>query len=129
MSNEKLHLIIVVFQDLHQRTIMQRDGVGESYERVSARLWMSPADMDRLGVLDRDFVEIQSDTGTVVVRARTLPECKDGVGYMPASLYAMRLTNYNPSTTQMADLQRFEGGVGRTDMPITPVLALIKGDS
>ena len=108
---------------------MQRDVVGESYERVSARLWMSQADMDRLDVRDRDIVQIQSDTGTVVVRARTLPECKDGVGYMPESLYTTHITSYDPAAAQMADLQRFEGEVGRTDMPITPVLALIKGDS
>ncbi len=129
MSNEKIHLVIVVYQDLHQRTIMQRDGVGESYERVSARLWMSPADMNRLGIRDRDFVEIKNDTGMVVVRARILAECKDGVGYMPENLYTTHITSYNVAAAQMSDLQRFEAEVNRTDIQATPVSTLNKGDS
>jgi len=129
MSNEKIHLVIVVYQDLHQRTIMQRDGVGESYERVSARLWMSPADMDRLDIRDRDIVQIQSDTGTVVVRAKVLPECKDGVGYMPESLYTTHITSYDAAAAQMSDLQRFEAEVNRTDVQVTPVSTLTKGDA
>ena len=125
MNDEKLHLVIVVFQDLYQPTIMQRDGVGESYERVSARLWMSPADMDRLGVRDGDCVEVYSEIATVVVRTKTFHKCKNGIGYMPPSPYSTSLTRYDWITVPMLNLRRIEATIHKTENSITPLLALL----
>jgi len=123
---EGIPLVIVTYQDIYQWVAKQRDGWGDAYQQHSAVVRLSPADLKRLGLDDGALVELKSQAGSVVVKAKSDPICQqEGTGYMPASLYSNRLASYNPSVSRLPNLKRIEVRAVPTEKDVTPLPDLL----
>ena len=125
MSEKGVPLIIVTYQDIHQWIIRQRDGWGDSYQVQSAMVRLSPVDLKNLGLGDGDLVELGSEAGDIVVKAKPDPACEEGTALMPASLYSNRLASYDPSRSRLPNLKRIDVLARPTENNITPLSDLL----
>lgn len=108
MSDQGVSLTLVVCHDIYVEVARQRDGLSENYEHCSAVVWVSPATLKRLSVSDGDTVRLTSEGGSVVVRAKAQAGCPEGIGYMPASLYAARLAYYRADSPEFPALKHIK---------------------
>ena len=125
MPEKGVPLIIVTYQDIHQWIIRQRDGWGDSYQAQSAMVRLSPVDLKNLGLGDGDLVELGSEAGDIVVKAKPDPTCEEGTALMPASLYSNRLASYDPSRSRLPNLKRIDVIARPTENNITPLSDLL----
>jgi len=124
-SKKGIPLIIITYQDIFQWVARQRDGLGDMYQQRSAVVRLSPTDLQNLGLDDGASVEFKSTAGSVVVEAKSDPACREGIGYMPASLYSNRLASYNPLTSRLPNFKRIEVIAIPTEKNITPLSELL----
>jgi formylmethanofuran dehydrogenase subunit D len=118
-------LVIITYQDIYQWITMQRDGWGDSYQVQSAMVRLSPVDLKNLGLNDGDLVELGSEAGTVVVKAKSDPACEEGTALMLASLYSNRLASYDPSRSRLPNLKRIDVIAKPTKNGVTPLSDLL----
>src|SRR4030043_425414 len=90
------------------RRFSAENGLGETYQKKAAMVYLSPADMKSLQIRDGDPVEMTSESGSVVVAAESDDDCKEGTGHMPLRLYSNYLASYDPSLSPLPNLKLIE---------------------
>jgi len=84
-------------------------------------VWLSPDDLRRLGVNAGRPLELRSAAGSIVVQAKSDPNDKPGMGYMPLSLYSLSLSSYDPAKGKLPNFKRIEAMAVATSLDITPI--------
>ena len=81
--------VIVTYPDIFRTEAGLRHGKFSSeYQELSAVIVLDSGDMAKIGVTDGDLVEVTSEAGAVVVRAKESEKEHQGVGYMPEGAWA-----------------------------------------
>lgn len=80
---------IVTYPDIFRTEAGLRHGkFSREYQELSAVIVLDSGDMAKIGVNDGDLVEIKSDAGAVVVRAKESEKEHPRIGYMPEGAWA-----------------------------------------
>ena len=122
-----LELVLVTYHDGLLKIAETKEGTGSLYQELAAVLWLSPDDLELLGLNQGEVVELKSDAGSIVVRAKADPNSKPGMGYMPFSLYSLSLTSYDPAKASLPNFKRIEVTVLPTEQSITPISEIQRG--
>lgn len=120
-----ISLSLVAYEDIYLSIAKQREGWGEAYQKRSAIVYLSPADMQELELKTSDHVRLTSKSGSVVVAAEPGDSCEERTGYIPLSLYSNYLASYDPSLSQLPNLKLIEARAMPTENGITPVSDLL----
>ena len=123
--SQSLSITLITYHDGLLKIAETKEGIGDLYQRLAARVWLSPDDLEFLGVSKQGTVELKNDVGSIVVEASSDPNSKPGIGYMPFSLYSLSLMDYD-SKIGLPNFKKIEVTVMPTDQNITPV-SEIKG--
>lgn len=118
-SNQGISLTIVTYDDIHQAIARQRDGLGDEYRTRSAVVYLSAADLKKLGLKSGAPIELRGKSGSVVVAAKSETAIEEGIGHMPSSLYSNYLGSYDPSVSQLPNLKMIEVTAIPTEKNIT----------
>lgn len=121
--SEPLAIVLITYHDGFLKIAEMKDGTGDRYQKLAARVWLSPEDLKLLGTNDGGSVELRNDTGSIVVQAKSDPTNKPGLGYMPFSLYSLTLTGYDAGTG-LPNFKRIRVTVSPSDRDITPISEL-----
>ena len=92
-----LELVLVTYHEGLVKIAEMKEGTGSRYQKLAAVVWLSPHDLKLLGVNVGRPVELRSAAGSIVVQAKSDPNTKPGMGYMPFSLYSLTLSSYDPA--------------------------------
>ena len=123
-----LELILTTYNDGLLKIAETKEGTGSLYQQLAAVLWLSPDDLKLLGVNQGEVVELRSDAGSIVVRAKTDSNSKQGMGYMPFSLYSLNLISYDPAKASLPNFKLIEVTAIATKRDITPISELQWGE-
>lgn len=116
-----LELVLVTYHEGLLRIAETKEGTGSLYQKLAAVLWLSPDDLKLLGVNEGEAVELRSAAGSIVVQAKSDPNSKPGMGYMPFSLYSLSLSSYDPAKGSLPNFKRMEVTAVPTSHDITPI--------
>ena len=82
-------VVVVTYPDIFQTEAGLKHGkFSREYQELSAVIVLDSGDMAKIGVKDGDLVEIKSEVGVVVVRAKGSEKEHPGIGYMPEGAWA-----------------------------------------
>jgi formylmethanofuran dehydrogenase subunit D len=82
-------VVIVTYPDIFRTEAGLKHGkFSREYQELSAVLVLDSGDMAKIEVKDGDLVEIKSEAGAVVVRAKESEKEHPGIGYMPEGAWA-----------------------------------------
>ncbi len=82
-------VVIVTYPDIFRTEAGLKQGKFSSeYQELSAVIVLDSGDMAKIKVKDGDLVEIKSEAGAVVVRAKESEKEHPGIGYMPEGAWA-----------------------------------------
>ena len=123
-----LELVLVTYHDGLLKIAETREGTGSLYQKLAAVLWLSPDDLNLLGVNEGEAVELRSAAGSIVVQAKADPNSKPGMGYMPFSLYSLSLTSYDPAKARLPNFKLIEVTAIPAKHDITPISELRWGE-
>jgi len=116
-----LELVLVTYHEGLLKIAETKEGIGSLYQKLAAVLWLSPDDLKLLGVNEGEAVELRSAAGSIVVQAKSDPNSKPGMGYMPFSLYSLSLSSYDPAKGKLPNFKRMEVTAVPTNHDITPI--------
>ena len=116
-----LELVLVTYHEGLVRIAEMKEGTGSLYQKLAAVVWLSPHDLKLLGVNAGRPVELRSAAGSIVVQAKSDPNAKVGMGYMPFSLYSLSLSSYDPAKGRLPNFKRIEAMAVATSRNITPI--------
>jgi formylmethanofuran dehydrogenase subunit D len=123
-----LELILVTYHEGLLKIAETKEGIGSLYQQLAAVLWLSPDDLRLLGVNIGKPVELRSAAGSIVVQAKSDPNSKPGMGYMPFSLYSLSLSSYDPAKGSLPNFKRIEVTALPTNHDITPISEIRWGE-
>ena len=123
-----LELALVTYHEGLLKIAEIREGTGSLYQKLAAVVCLAPDDLKLLGVNAGKPVELRSAAGSIVVQAKSDPNGKPGMGYMPFSLYSLRLSNYDPAKGRFPNFKRIEVIAVPTDREITPISEVQGGE-
>ena len=69
----------------------------DEYEKKTAQIHLSKEDLKKLGINKKKSVKLSNNLGSIIVEANPDPKCPEGLGFMPLSKLANKLTSYDPS--------------------------------
>ena len=127
-SGKEVPLVLITYHDIFQQVAKQRWWLGEEYQQQSAAVQLSPSDLKLVGVEEGGSIELRSDVGSIVVQAKSAPNLKKEICYMPFSLYSARLAGYDPQKAKLPNLKRIEVIASPTDKNITSISDLQGGE-
>jgi len=82
-------VVIITYPDIFRTEAGLKHGKFSSeYRELSALIVLDQGDMAKIEANDGDLVEIKSEAGVVVVRAKESEKEHPGVGYMPEGAWA-----------------------------------------
>jgi len=122
-----LELILVTYDDCLLRIAEVKGGTGNLYQKLAAVVWLSPDDLKLLGVNEGEALELRNAAGSIVVQAKSDPNSKAGIGYMPFSLYSLNLTSYDPAKERLPNFKRIEAIAVPSNHDITSISELQGG--
>ena len=125
--NTPIELVLTTYCEGLLRIAEIKEGTGSLYQKLAAVVWLSPDDLKLLGLNIGKPVELNSVAGSIVVQAKSDPNNKSGIGYMPFSLYSLSLTSYDPAKASFPDFKRIEVRALPTDKNITLVSEIQRG--
>jgi formylmethanofuran dehydrogenase subunit D len=67
---------------------VSRGTLSKEYEEVAARITISIRDAQRLGIKEGNFIEVSSETGSVIVRTQVKDKQPEGIVVMQPSPWA-----------------------------------------
>jgi len=77
-------VVIVTYPDIFRTEAGLRHGkFSREYQELSAVIVLDQGDLAKIEAKDGDLVEIKSEAGAVVVRAKESEKEHQGIGYMP----------------------------------------------
>lgn len=114
-------LILITYHDGLLKIAETKEGTDSLYQKLAAVVWLSPDDLKLLGVNEGESVELRSSAGSIVVQAKSDPNSKAGIGYMPFSLYSLSLSSYDPVKGRLPNFKRIAAMAVPTNHDITPV--------
>lgn len=121
--SEPLAILLVTYHDGLLKKAEIREGTGDLYQKLAARVWLSPEDLKALGVNQVGTVELRNDVGSIVVEAKSDQGNKQGIGYMPFSLYSLSLTSYDAEAS-LPNFKTIKATVLPSNQNITPISEL-----
>lgn len=116
----ELCLMVIAHDDAHLPVVWLDEGWGEAYRKQAAVVRLAKADLEKLGVKPGARVEVTGPAGSVVVAAMADAAGQAGVGLMPVSLYASRLSGGGPGVGLLPP-RHIEARVAATAKDVTPV--------
>ena len=122
-----LELVLVTYHEGLVKIAEMKEGAGSLYQKLAAVVWLAPHDIELLGVNAGRPVELRSAAGSIVVRAKSDPNAKPGMGYMPFSLYSLSLSSYEPAKGRLPNFKRIEAIAVATNRDITPIAEIQGG--
>jgi len=82
-------VVIVTYPDIFRTEAGLRHGkFSREYQELSAVIVLDQGDLAKIEAKDGDLVEIKSEAGAVVVRAKESEKEHPGIGYMPEGAWA-----------------------------------------
>lgn len=127
-EHRSLELVLVTYYEGLLKIAEIREGTGSLYQKLAAVVWLSPDDLKLLGVNAGKLVELRSAAGSIMVQAKSDSNSKPGMGYMPFSLYSLRVSSYDPAKGRFPDFKRIEVIAVSTNRGITPISELQGGE-
>ncbi len=120
-------VVIVTYPDIFRTEAGLRHGKFSSeYQELSAVIVLDPGDMAKIEVKDGDLVEIKSEEGAVVVRAKESEKEHSGIGYMPEGAWAYIL-GASPAT-DLPSMLALSAKVSRSRQKIPAIEELYLGE-
>jgi len=102
-----------------------KDKFSEEYKSAAARVQLSKADMQKLGLKPDSNVSIESKTGTIVVHAIMNEKGTNGIAVMPLSPWALALID-SPSDGKPPVYHGIPVTLTRSNEDITSLLDLLQ---
>lgn len=99
-------VVIVTYPDIFRTEAGLRHGkFSREYQELSAVIVLDSGDMAKIEVKDGDLVEIKSEAGVVVVRAKESEKEHPGIGYMPEGAWA-NVLGASPASAKVSRSQQ-----------------------
>jgi formylmethanofuran dehydrogenase subunit D len=99
-------VVIVTYPDIFRTEAGLKHGkFSREYQELSAVLVLDSRDMAKIEVKDGDLVEIKSEAGAVVVRAKESEKEHPGIGYMPEGAWA-NVLGASPASAKVSRSQQ-----------------------
>ena len=106
LAAPECRVVIVTYPDIFRTEAGLRHGKFSSeYQELSAVIVLDPEDMAKIEVKDGDLVEIKSEAGAVVVRAKESEKEHPGIGYMPEGAWA-NVLGASPASAKVSQSQQ-----------------------
>lgn len=83
----EVRLLLARALDVDEAQVSQGT-LSKEYEAVAARITISTRDAQRLGIKEDNFIEVSSETGTVIVRTHIKDKQPEGIVVMQPSPWA-----------------------------------------
>ncbi len=113
-------IMIITYPDIFRTEVGLKHGkFSREYQELSAVIVLDSGDMAKIEVNDGDLVEIKSETGVVVVRAKESEKEHQGIGYMPEGAWA-NVLGASPATP-LASTLALSVKVGRSRQEIPAI--------
>ena len=103
----KLEVMLITGRSIYQGTWKEGGKMGPDYEGEVSSCFLDREDARALGVRDGDPVRLTTQFGSLVLRARVLPEERPqkGIVFVPYGPYASMLVSHETQGTGMPDLK------------------------
>ena len=89
LAAPECRVVIVTYPDIFRTEAGLRHGkFSREYQELSAVIVLDSGDMAKIEVKDGDLVELKSEEGAVVVKAKGSEKEHPGIGYMPEGAWA-----------------------------------------
>jgi len=125
MATQKLPVLLVTGRSLEQGVNNQRGKASKEYFETVTTLFMDQQDMEKIGVTEGTHVTINSDAGSVVLKASKYPKgSMAGIVYLPYSPWANVVNSDDTTTLGMPTCKGVKVEVEAT--PDKPILTLFE---
>jgi formylmethanofuran dehydrogenase subunit D len=89
LAAPECRVVIITYPDIFRTEVgLKRGKFSREYQELSAVIVLDSGDVAKIEVKDGDLVEIKSEAGVVVVRAKESEKEHPGIGYMPEGAWA-----------------------------------------
>ena len=106
-QGRKLEVILITGRSIYQGTWKEGGKMGADYEGEVSSCFLDREDAQALGIRDGDPVRLTTPFGSLVLRARILPEERrqKGIAFVPYGPYASMLVSHETHSTGMPSLK------------------------
>jgi len=103
----KLEVILITGRSIYQGTWKEEGKMGADYEDEVSSCFLDREDAQALGIRDGDPIKLTTEFGSLVLRARILPEERrqKGIVFVPYGPYASILVSHETHSTGMPSLK------------------------
>ena len=99
-------IMIITYPDIFRTEVGLKHGkFSREYQELSAVIVLDPGDVAKIGVADGDLVEVTSEAGAAVVRAKESEKEHLGIGYMPEGAWA-NVLGASPASAKVSRSQQ-----------------------
>lgn len=112
-GKQKLDVVLITGRSIYQGTEKEKGKLGPDYEEEASSCYLDREDARSLGVREGDPVRVSTDFGSLVLRAKILPEERrqPGVIFVPYGPWASQLVSPETHGTGMPSLKAIRATV------------------
>jgi len=106
-GKRRLEVVLVTGRSIYQGTEKEKGKLGPDYEEEVSSCYLDREDARSLGVREGDPVRVSTDFGSLVLRAKILPEERrqPGIIFVPYGPWASQLVSPETHSTGMPSLK------------------------
>lgn len=126
-STTQAEIQLIIFEDVHLDVVRLSDGWDSAeYQKYASVLYLSPADLKRLGVKSGAHVRLTAKGVHITLQAKPEKRCTEGMGWLPASPYSNYLAVYDPAVTQLPLPKVMGASISPTEDEVTSVSQILQ---
>ncbi|MHC1594206.1 MAG: molybdopterin dinucleotide binding domain-containing protein [Methanotrichaceae archaeon] len=124
----KVEVTIVTYRDIFQEEAKEIGRYSDEYRDLSALILLDRGDMKLIETEDGQTVQVETDGGMVVVKARLSDEDEEhpGLAFMPNSPWSNQLVSGDTGTSKIPEFKRIRAEVSATDKEVETISDLVE---
>ena len=128
LKSPEYDIKITTYRDIFQVEALEYDRFGEEYKKLSAAIFISKDDINKLGLTSGGRVRLTNSSGSVVVElSETKRNEPGGIAFMVNSPWSNALVTGETSGKGIPDLKNITAKISTTKDDITTIESLIRG--
>ena len=127
LKNPEYDIKITTYRDIFQAEEAERDRFGEEYKKLSAAIYMSKIDMQKMGIKSGDRVKISNNFGSLVVQTKeTKRDEPGGLAFMVNSPWSNSLVSGETGGKGIPEFKNIDARISLSKEEITSLEKLMK---
>ena len=127
LKNPEYDIKITTYRDIFQAEEADRDRFGEEYKKLSAVIYMSKIDMQKMGIKSQDRVKISNNFGSLVVQTKESKRDEPGgLAFMVNSPWSNSLVSGETGGKGIPEFKNIDARISLSKEEITTLEKLMK---